>query len=147
MQGSLKKIRIKKSKIKPPSKKISDLVNERNKLKLLGSVFKINEIDKVISDHEANENREKILRNFKFYSENPEQIDRQKMWKLLKNICPKVNQILPTAKRNYKGKLISCPLQLKKLLAKEYKNRLRSRPVRPDLKSMKERKKKIFETK
>ena len=42
----------------------------------------------------------------------------------------------PTAKKNHKGKLITGPSELKKLLAKEYKERLRSRPARPDMKEM-----------
>ena len=37
--------------------------------------------------------------------------------------------------------------EIKTLLAKEYKERLRSRPFRPDMKSMKYRKKHIFQMK
>ena len=71
----------------------------------------------------------------------------QKMWKVLKNICPKLKPTLPTAKRNHKGKIVSGKNELKHLLANEYRNRLRTRPVRNDYKSVKNRRKKIFEMK
>ena len=57
------------------------------------------------------------------------------------------NHNLPTAKRNHRGKLVTGAREIKTLLAKEYKERLRSRPVRPDLVQIKERKRKIFQLK
>ena len=54
---------------------------------------------------------------------------------------------LPAAKRSHDGKLVSEPTELKKLLAKEYRERLRTRPVRPDLKQLENRKTIIFEMK
>ena len=62
-------------------------------------------------------------------------------------ISPKVKPSLPTAKRNHKGNIVSGPKELKLLLAKEYKNRLRSRPVRPDLINMRIRKNILFSKK
>ena len=87
------------------------------------------------------------MKNFQFYSQNPENIQMQKMWKILKNVCPKLKPTLPTAKRNHKGKIVSGKYELKNLLAQEYKNRLRTRPVRNDNTSIKIRRKKIFEMK
>ena len=51
------------------------------------------------------------------------------------------------AKRNHKGKIVSGPRDIKNLLAREYKDRLRSRPIRPDLVSLQRRRKKIFQMK
>ena len=51
----------------------------------------------------------------------------------IRKLWPKCGNTLPTAKKDYKGKLVSCPRGLKALLAKEYKERLRRRPTRPDL--------------
>ena len=87
------------------------------------------------------------MKNFKLYSENPENISMQKMWKVLKRLSPKSAPTLPTAKRNHKGKIVSGPKEIKILLGKEYKNRLRSRPIRPDLLSLKVRRRKIFQQK
>ena len=67
------------------------------------------------------------------------------MWK--SKLWPKNGISLPTAKKNHKGKLISAPGDIKKLMAKEYKDRLRSRPFRPDLKMMKKNKRRIFKLK
>ena len=57
----------------------------------------------------------------------------QNMWKILKNICPEIKPILPSAKKNHKGKIVSGKNELRKLLEKEYNNRLRARSYRNDL--------------
>ena len=69
------------------------------------------------------------------------------MWKLLKKLWTKTCDILPTAKRNHRGEIVSGPTEIKNVLSKEYKDRLRARPVRPDLISMKKRKHLIFRMK
>ena len=79
------------------------------------------------------------MKNFKYFSENPETINMQQVWKLLKNLWPKSPAILPTAKRNHRGKIVSGPAEIKNVLSREYKERLRARPLRPDLKSIKKR--------
>ena len=66
---------------------------------------------------------------------------------MVKKKWPKTPPTIPTAKRNHRGKIISCPTGIKKILSKEYKHRLRARPVRPDLESMKVRKNLIFRMK
>ena len=103
-------------------------------------------IEHEISILEAQENRKKILENFKSYSDNPENINMGEMWKLLKKIWPKYIS-KSTAKRNHVGKIISNPQEIKKLMSKEYKERLRKRPIRPDLKFLMRKRKSIFENK
>ena len=103
---------------------------------------KIDDLNKAIAEIEAEENRAIIMEQFKEYSENPENIKLTQMWK---KIWPKCGTSLPTAKKNHKGKLITGPTELKKLLAKEYKERLRSRLVRPDMRESQE--KSIFKMK
>jgi hypothetical protein len=44
----------------------------------------LDELSKTIAVFEADEIRSQIMKNFKFYSENPENISMPKMWKLLK---------------------------------------------------------------
>ena len=87
------------------------------------------------------------MKYFKKYSEDPESINLNEVWKTLKKFYPKVQQKVPTAKKNNFGKLISEPKKLRELLAKEYKTRLRARPVRPDFSNLEERKKRIFQLK
>ena len=62
----------------------------------------------------------------------------------MKTIVPKFKSSVPIAKRNHKGNIISNPDEIKKLLAKEFKQRLRSRPIRPDMGDLKERRQEIF---
>ena len=100
-----------------------------------------------IAEEEARENRNKIMKQFKIFSENPENINMQNMWKILKNICPKRKSILPSAKKNHRGKIVSSGNDIKKLLFKEYKNRLRSRPCLDNLIPSKSRKKRLFDLK
>ena len=104
----------------------------------------IESINAAIAELEATENRDRVMKQFKFFSDNPENIEMQKMWKTLKNICPNQKPILPTAKKNHLGKIVSSKNDIKKLLAKEYENRLRSRPYRYDLNDTKLRRKRLF---
>ena len=148
---SFKKIRVKKKLIKSINPSISNLINERNSISVLPNTLeneeRINSINLKISDFEATENRDIIMRNFKKFSDNPENINMQEVWKLMKNLWPKTPGILPTAKRNHRGRIVTGPSEIRKLLSKEYKDRLRTRTIRPDLKSMKKRKVKIFHLK
>ena len=146
--NAFNKIRIKKNGMKRISKRLSSLIDKRNKLvKEDASEKEIDETNVSIADTEAAENREKVLKHFQYFSENPESIDMQKMWKSLKEICPKVKPILPSAKQNFKGKIISGKKEIKNLLANEYKNRLRTRPYRHDYLATGRRRKRIFELK
>ena len=112
----------------PISENISELIDKRNvlvKQKTTPEVTQsLEELDKNISEMEAFENREKIMKYFKSFSNNPESINLQEMWKICKKLWLKCENNLPTAKKNRKGKFVSNPGALKKLIAKEYKNRL-----------------------
>ena len=65
----------------------------------------------------------------------------------MRKLWPKVEPKLPSAKKNHRGKIISEPNALKLLLAKEYKERLRARPVRPDFRKSDIMKNQIFKMK
>ena len=106
----------------------------------------IDEINKKISDIEAEEHRDQIVKTFKFFSDNPEKIQMSKMWKLLKKLWPKYNT-QANAKQDHMGKIISNPKALKLLLMREYKERLRKRPMKEDMKHLKMTKEKILKMK
>lgn len=107
-------------------------------------IYKIRDIEKRIAEIEAEEKRNIILSRFKKFSENPENVNLHEIWNVLKRICPKYKKSIPMAKRNHVGKIISHPDQIKMLLAKEYKQRLRARPKRSDLGDLKTRRNEIF---
>ena len=101
---AFKKIRIRKKKmINLLSQNISNMIDRRNNLKReveTPKVIKnIEVLDKCISEIEASENREKVMKYFKSYSDNPESINMQEMWKANKKLWPKCGNNLPTAKK------------------------------------------------
>ena len=65
----------------------------------------------------------------------------------MKKLWPKHENILPVAKQNHLGKIVSGPNEIKTLLAKEYRDRLRNRVLRPDLEHVKSIKSEIFQMK
>ena len=146
---SFKKIRIRKRHVKAIKQPLKRLIDERNHLvkNEPENEAKLGEVTKKIFELEAEENRNQIVKDFKEYSDNPENINIQKIWKMLKRTWPKGGPSLPVAKKNHKGKIVTGPKDIKNLLATEYKDRLRSRPIRSDLVAMKVRKRKIFKMK
>ena len=91
---SFKKIRIRKRSIKPLKQPLASLIDERNALVKLAEIpenkVKLEKISKRIFEIEAEENRNKIVNNFKQYSDIPESINLHQMWRILKRIWPKV---------------------------------------------------------
>ena len=130
---------------------MKNLINERNSIisqkKNCLSEKRKEQLDIKIAELESEQIRNDIMKKFQLFSRHPENINLTSMWKLLKKVSPKIKPLLPTAKRNNKGNIVSGPQELKKLLAKEYKNRLRTRPVRPDLMEMRTRKQLLFRKK
>ena len=148
IQSSFKKIRIKGDPKKMLHPEMSILIDKRNKLMKDGrKTIEIDKLETAISDIEAEINRNKIIKYFKSYSENPESINLNQVWKTMKRLCPKNQTKIPIAKKNRRGKIISEPDKLKELLVKEYKFRLRARPARPDLENLENRKTKLFKLK
>ena len=144
---AFKKVRINEKKsFNVIDSETAALIDRRNKLKKIHqNENEIKEIERRISDIEAKKNRDMIMKNFKKFSDNSENVNLLEVWKLLKRLCPKTNNSLPTAKLDHRGQLVSNPQGIKNLLLKEYTQRLRDRPVRPDIVNMKERKNLIFD--
>ena len=145
---AFKKIRIRKKKMKPINPIIAQLINERN---LLSDNSEDQErkdfIEEEIGDKLAEESRNIIVNNFKQLSDSCENVNLQQVWKQLKSLWPKNQSQLPSALRNHRGKIVSSAKDIKNVLFKEYKERLRKRPIRPDLKALYARKKTIFKMK
>ena len=69
------------------------------------------------------------------------------MWKLKKKLWPKNRETIPTGKFNHQGRLVTCPQDIKNVLTKEYRERLRPRPSHPDFKNIDALKKESFKVK
>ena len=108
---------------------------------------RIDETTNLIADLEAKEKMEQIIKQFAYFSKNPDKIELQKMWQILKRVSPKLKPTIPCAKRNIKGKIVSSQNDIKNLLSAEYRNRLRTRPMREDLKMIGARREDIFDLK
>ena len=117
---SFPKIRIKIHNIKPSS--ASKLINERNKvIKIEGSESeKIKKLDQDISEILAEEGRSKAYM-FRKYCDKGNTLKVSEMLKLKKKLRPKKKCALPVAKKNYFGKIVSAPSDLRKLLLKNTK--------------------------
>ena len=149
VRKAFKRIRItKKTRLKAFPNDISALINQRNKLNRNNdNLFELQKIEEEISNIEAKTNYEKIMNAFGNISQDPENVNIQEVWKKINKLWPKFAPTLPAAKKDHDGKIVSDPKDLKNLLAKEYKERLRTRPVRYDLKDLEKRKKSIFQFK
>ena len=146
---AFKKIRVTgRKKMKIIDQDLAKLIDYRNKFQRNNKKDnEIKDVEQLISDMEAKENRDLIVKNFKSFNENPEAVNMAQIWKLMKTLWPKHGNVLPVAKKNHLGKIISGPNEIKTLLAKEYRDRLRNRPLRPDFEHLKALKSKIFEMK
>ena len=157
IKESFNKVRISKKKKKNiHDTKLMKLIELRNNIlknhkgnHIMNSfkLKKILELETRIADAESEKNRDKIMKHFQSFSSNPENVNLQQVWKVMNKIWPKVKPKLPTGKKNYSGVLVTESNQLKKLLEEEYKERLRERPIRPDLENLETRKKRIFQLK
>ena len=94
----------------------------------------------------AEEGRSKA-HEFRKFCDKGSTLNVTEMWKLKKRMWPKKTNALPVAKRDHRGKLISSPADLKRLLLKEYTERLRPRPNHPNIKMSKILRKRLIKTK
>ena len=126
-QKAFKKIRINKRKEKPLNEKLAKLVDKRNQLKMISKNTddgNLLEVERAISTLEAEENRTMIMKHFKQFNDDPENINLNNLWKVFKKLGLNYKNTIPAAKKDYKGNIISDPTQIKKPLGNEYKLRL-----------------------
>ena len=138
-----RKIRIRKKHAKTSAS--DSLVNLRNKLtnlnKKTSSKFlketnnrKIADLEIKIAQILLKEGLEKA-RKFKKFCNASASFPVHEMWKFKNKLWPKKTTALPVAKRNIKGRLVRTPKELMNTILLEYKDRLRPRCTRSDLKS------------
>ena len=80
-QKSFKKIRIRTKRIEKPLKpEMLKMILLRNSLlQKKGNQRKVDELNRIISEMEAQENRDKIMKHFKSMSDNPESVNLSQM--------------------------------------------------------------------
>ena len=122
---SFKKYRVRKRNIRIT--KAAQRINVRNMKKCKGE--NTESIDREIGNIISEEFILKFRKQFKRINENPENIDRIGMWKLIDEIKSANKQTPQTIKINHVGRKVSDMDQIKSLLLKEYTDRLRERPL------------------
>ena len=148
VKNAFKRIRItKNTRLKAFPHEISALINERNKLMKNKNLIELQKIEEKISTIEAKLNYEKNKNAFGNFCQDPENVNIQEVWKKINKLWPTFAPTLPVAKKDHAGKVVSDPKELKIILAKEYRERLRTRPARADLKDLEQRKSDIFQLK
>ena len=100
-------------------------------------------IENQINDIIAEENRSKVLENFKNLSSPDGLVNTNGMWSIKRKIFPKNKETLPFAKQNFDGKLITSQENLKTLYLETFIHRLRSRPIKNELIWLKEMKEEL----
>ena len=126
----------------------SDLIDRRNKIIQNKSDNK-KEVECLtvrIAEILAEESKSKAY-EFRKFCDKDNTLNLTEMWKMKKKLWPKKRNHLPMAKRNHQGKIVSAPSDLRKLLLKEYKERLRPRPYHPKLKVTQKIRKKVINLK
>ena len=108
---------------------------------------RIDIIEDEIGEEVASENYRIVLESIENLGDGQDLngLERQKLWKILKNKFPKNANAVPVGKKNSAGKVITEHEELKHLYLKTYKQRLRSRPMKNDLEGLKELKEELFE--
>ena len=120
------------------------MIGQRNKLLKSGEMHKAQCLDVEIAKTISGDNRRKAFM-FKKYINKGETKPVSEMWKLKQSLFPKKTSTLPSSKFNHRGRLISEPLELVKLLGMEYgKVRLRKRSVHPMHKNLKPMREKLL---
>ena len=97
----------------------------------------LSKVEDEISTLSAEENRIKVMENFKSLANVDGSTNNMGVWNIKKKVFPKNGESLPFAKKDSKGKVISCQKELKQLYLNTFTHRLRHRPIRPGFDKLK----------
>ena len=105
-------------------------------LKRIGAVRSGKKIDQLkcenlLKAEQAKQNMNKIKSNLS--SLGGSRNKQQNIWKLKNKFYPKIKPVIPVAKKNLAGKIITNPHELKRLYIDHFVHRMRSRPILPGM--------------
>jgi hypothetical protein len=109
---------------------------------------RIRQIEDDIGDDIANDNFKVVVETLKELGDGNDLngSGRKKLWRLLKKKFPKSSYAVPVGKKDNKGNLVTNHKELKHLYLKTYTQRLRNRPIKDELKELKNLKDELFST-
>ena len=102
------------------------------------------EIEKEVSEDQMKEAME-TLRELGCQEDSMKGEGRKKMWKMLKEMYPKITPAVPVGKKDKSGNIITNHRGLKHLYLNTYINRLRNRPIRQGFEEIKRLKMNLFD--
>ena len=137
IKKAFQKVKVKSHKVKTSA--ANALIDKRNSLKNNSLNAQARQaFDLQIEEVLLKEEIEKA-KHFKKFCNATSTFPLHQMWKLKKKLWPKKQSTLPIAKKNHRGRLISSPKELIQTFQKEYKDRLRQRKGKHNLKENMER--------
>ena len=120
-------------------------ISEDMKIKI---EVRIKQIEEDMENEVSEEYRNEVMETLRELSGSEDCVNgdrRKRMWKILKKNYPQDLNKIPMGKKDRKGNIITNHEGLKSLFLDTYVNRLRNRPMKPDLEELKELKEELFE--
>ena len=129
VKNSFPKIIIRSRKIRPSA--ADCLISRKNKFLKQGKGLEAKMFDAQIAQTISEEGYSKAIMFRKYTDINGSGV-LSEMWKLKKRMFSRKASMLPSSKMNYRGKIVTEPKELTKLIGEEYgRVRLRKRPSHP----------------
>jgi hypothetical protein len=105
----------------------------------------LNNIKNQIATECEDENRKKVVDNFKDMNGGSGNLNHQGVWKTKRKFFPKIKPTLPVGKKNLRNQIITNPDDLKDLYLETFKFRLRQRPAKPGFENLLDKQKELFD--
>ena len=104
----------------------------------------ISEVEKKLAESVCTEYFNQVKEQFSMLTNSNDSFCSIGLWKIKKKVFPKHSKPLPVAKVDSGGRVVTTPEELKKLYLNTYVQRLRHRPIRPELKYLESLKTELF---
>ena len=155
-QQTFRKVRIKEGLKKSPTQldvKIEEWKNIKKKNKMAKhseesneeSEQKEEELEKEIIDVIDDLNLEVVKKTLGILNGENETVKHRGLWKLKKEVNPKIKPTLPVGKKNIEGMIVTNPEELKELYLQTFIHRLRNRPIKKGFEGVIELKEELFD--
>ena len=147
-QKSFKKVRI-TNKPRKNNSILNVLLDRRSTLKKKENKDEkdddeILNLEALIAEECQDENKKKVVDNFRDINGSDGNLNHQGVWKAKKRYFPKLKPKIPVGKKNIKGQMITNPEELKELYLNTFKYRLRHRPAAPGYEDLLQKQEELF---
>ena len=148
LHACFRKIRINNNKVKTKSRIDTLMQDKNNILKKIhrekDDMDKVDEIDKIIREECQDKEMEKLQNVIGSLDLNNGGTNNTNIWKQMKKAFPSKTRPIPTGVMNKEGKVITNPIEKKNVKLEHFKNRMRNRPVKEEVKDVMNLKKNVI---